>query len=41
MGNKRMAQLVEPFWESAKLEGEIKKDLAGMCSALPENGVAQ
>lgn len=30
MGNKRMAQLVEPFGERAKLEGEIRKNLAGL-----------
>ena len=35
------AQLAEQFAESAKLEGEIKKNLAGLGFAFPENGVAQ
>jgi len=35
------AQLVERFAESARLEGESKKNLAGLGFALSENGVAQ
>lgn len=44
MNSKMMrltAQLAEQFAESAKLEGEIKKNLAGLGFTFPEDGVAQ